>query len=59
MQVGIAGSAATEGVRPTGGAPGTAGIMTNAAPGAKRALIFWGAAVALLFIFHVGGAKLG
>lgn len=59
VAIGIAGSASTEGAVPTGGAPGSAGIMSGAAPGVKRAAIFWVAAVVILMAFHVGGARLG
>lgn len=59
MQTGIAGSGKIEGTARTGGAPGTAGIMGDAQPAVKRAMIFWGAAVVILFVFHVGGAHAG
>jgi hypothetical protein len=59
IEIGIAGSASTEGATRTHGVPGTAGIMTNAQPAVKRAMYLWFGAVAILFIFHVGGAKLG
>jgi hypothetical protein len=39
--------------------PGTAGIMANASPAVKTAMWLWVGAVALLFVFHVGGARLG
>lgn len=59
VAVGIAGSAKVEGATPTSGAPGTAGIMSGATPGAKKALYIWLAAFGVLFIFHIGGARLG
>ena len=65
-QIGIAASARIEGTTRVGGIPptpgspgGTAQIMDGLHPAAKRAVIFWGVAVFVLFIFHVGGARLG
>lgn len=55
--VGIAGSAQIEGASRTGGPPGAAGIMQP--PHIQRTMIFWGIAVGILFVFHIGGAKLG
>ncbi len=59
LSLGIAGSASTEGATRTHGAPGTAGIMTATSPAVKRAMYIWFGAVGILFLFHVGGAKLG
>lgn len=59
LSLGIAGSAKSEGATRTGGAPGTAGIMSGAQPAVKRAMYIWFGAVLILFAFHVGGAKLG
>lgn len=59
ISIGIAGSASTEGVVPTSGTPGTAGILSGATPAVTRAMWLWAGAVAVLFIFHVGGARLG
>ena len=58
-QIGITGSAATEGTTRTGGGPGAAGIMASASPAVRRTMVIWGIAVAVLVVFHVGGAKLG
>lgn len=59
VAIGIAASANTEGTTRTHGVPGTAGIVSGASTPVNRALIIWGIAVGLLFLFHVGGAKLG
>jgi hypothetical protein len=64
-KIGLAASARLEGIGRVGGMPptpasagGTSQIMSNAQPAVKRAMIFWGVAVVVLFIFHVGGASL-
>jgi hypothetical protein len=59
LSFGIAGSASTEGATRTSGPPGVAGIMGNAQPAVKSALILWFVALGVLFVFHVGGARLG
>jgi hypothetical protein len=59
LSIGIAGSSGTEGATRTHGVPGTAGIMGDVSPAVKTAMYLWFGAVAILFIFHVGGAKLG
>lgn len=57
--VGIAGSARVEGAARTHGAPGTAGIVNGDTKQIQRVVIFWVGAVGILFLFHVGGARLG
>lgn len=68
QQFGIGSAPRIEGTAPVvstaggfGGASGVQGaaIMNLATPAVNRALIFWTAAVAVLFIFHVGGSRFG
>jgi len=57
----IEGTTIVAGTPPTPGAstPGGASIMNMATPAVNRALIFWSAAVVVLFLFHVGGSRFG
>ena len=65
MQVGLFGSPKIEGVGRTSGmnpAPGRSGspaiMNVQQTPAVKRAAILWGLALAVLVLFHVGGASL-
>jgi hypothetical protein len=59
ISLGIAGGAKAEGTTRAGGMPGTAGIVSGSTPAVTRAMWLWVGAVAILFVFHVGGARLG
>jgi hypothetical protein len=66
VQIGVGASARIEGTTPVGGIPptpgspgGTAAIMPQSNPSVNRAIIVWGIALGVLFLFHVGGAHLG
>lgn len=56
--IGIAGAARVEGTTRTAGKE-FAIVREEAHPAVKRAVVFWFGAVALLFVFHVGGAQVG